>query len=273
MACQYEHPVAPQNLPDDLLKLTLIAHAAGRVIMDVYRSDFESRVKDDRSPVTEADEAAEQLILAQLSKLFPHTAVIAEETAARGFIPQVGAEFFLVDPLDGTKEFIKRNGEFTVNIALIRAGEPVAGVISAPVIDEFYAGQKGIGAFSASIRETEDPAKAQWTCINVVANRAGGPIAIASRSHRDADTEAFIAKANPSDIVSRGSSLKFCAVACGKADLYPRFGRTMEWDTAAGQAILEAAGGSVTDVEGKRLLYGKAANGYANPSYIASSKA
>jgi 3'(2'), 5'-bisphosphate nucleotidase len=252
----------------ELSKLFTIAHAAGRVIMDVYRRDFTTRTKDDRSPVTEADVAAENLILAQLLKSHPQTPVIAEETAASGTIPKINSEFFLVDPLDGTKEFINRNGEFTVNIALIRGSEPVAGVIYAPAIGEAYCGATGTGAFSAQVSEEADSSTAAWTKISVNATRPR-LIAIASRSHRDIETEELLSRIKPAEIVSRGSSLKFCTVASGAADIYPRFGRTMEWDTAAGQAILEAAGGQVTDIQGQRLLYGKTSAGYANPAYIA----
>jgi 3'(2'), 5'-bisphosphate nucleotidase len=248
-----------------------IAHAAGRVIMDIYRSDFASRSKSDASPVTAADEAAEALIIDQLTKLFPYIPVIAEESSARGEAPPVNAEFFLVDPLDGTKEFINRNGEFTVNIALIKNQEPVHGVIYAPATGEAFCGSLATGAFRARVDISDDASKSSWNAIRVNTTRTSAPIAIASRSHVDQHTEAFLMKACPSVRMSRGSSLKFCAIACGEADIYPRYGRTMEWDTAAGQAILEAAGGYVTDMQGNRLLYGKVASNLANPAYLASS--
>jgi len=233
-----------------------LALEAGREIMRIYAAGFTARAKADASPVTEADEAAERLILAGLARIAPGTPVVAEESVSAGRGPRsIGARFFLVDPLDGTKEFVARNGEFTVNIALIENGRPVMGVIHAPVASETYWGD-ATGAFAG---EGE----------RIAARRApmGGPIALVSRSHGNPETEAWLTTQRIAGRRNAGSSLKFCHIAAGMGDLYPRFGRTMEWDTAAGQAILEAAGGSVRDLDGRALAYGKP--GFVNPSYVA----
>ncbi len=259
------------TITPDLMKLVKIAQAAGDTIMGIYKTDFVIVSKLDRSPVTEADQQAETLILAHLAKEWPQTPVIAEENASRGNVPVVGKSFFLVDPLDGTREFAARNGQFTVNIALIENGVPVMGVIYAPALDQMYCGDVTSGAHKSSMRPEDDVVESTWNPIRVAPSRPEGPIAIASRSHRDDQTEAYIAAAKPSAIKNVGSSLKFCAIAEGSADIYPRYGRTMEWDTAAGQAILEAAGGLVRDAAGNRLTYGKVQAGYANPAFFASA--
>lgn len=254
------------------LALVRLAHEAGKVIMAIYAAPIEVSTKADRSPVTEADQKAEDVILAGLKSLFPNIPVVAEESVAKGNIPDIGESFFLVDPLDGTKEFISRNGEFTVNIALIENGAPVFGVVYAPAIDDMYFGRVGKGAICAKIK-TSLP----WAGIgnaSPIATRplpAEGATVLASRSHCDAETEAFIARTKVAKLVSAGSSLKFCKVAAGEADLYPRFGRTMEWDTAAGHAILLAAGGKVVTTDGTPLAYGKESRGFDNPAFIASA--
>lgn len=230
--------------------------------MEIYATDFVAQAKSDASPVTAADVAAEAIILASLRKHFPDIPVIAEEQAAAGHVEKIGARFFLVDPLDGTKEFISKNGEFTVNIGLIENGAPVMGVVYAPALGEMFAGAAGEGA-SRTIKGVTEK-------IETRACPPEGPVVLASRSHRDRETEAFIAKQNCSAITNAGSSLKFCRLAEGKADLYPRFGRTMEWDTAAGHAVLVAAGGSVTNTDGTPFLYGKP--GFANPAFIAKGR-
>ncbi|HUR42889.1 MAG TPA: 3'(2'),5'-bisphosphate nucleotidase CysQ, partial [Aestuariivirga sp.] len=211
------------------------------------------------SPVTEADEAAERIILAGLAEL--NVPVISEEAAAAGRIPAVAEHFFLVDPLDGTKEFISRNGEFTVNIAEIKQGVPVAGVVFAPARARIFWGELGKGAAQGL----------PWSSIHVRKASAEGAIVVASRSHRDAATDEYLSKIKVKSLCSAGSSLKFCLIAAGEADLYPRFGRTMEWDTAAGQAILLSAGGKVLTTEGIPLSYGKRDQGFANPAFIASA--
>lgn len=246
--------------------LALIAIDAGDVMMEIYARNFTVAEKKDRSPVTEADGAAEAVILAALAKLTPDIPVIAEEAFSEGKVPQIGDLFYLVDPLDGTKEFINRNGEFTVNIALIENGEPVAGVVYAPAIERMFTGNARTGAthckVSGSKMGVAEPIK--------VRDARGQPlVAIASRSHRDAKTEEYLNHYNISDIVAAGSSLKFCLVATGEADIYPRHGRTMEWDTAAGHAVLRAAGGDVTRLDGSPFLYGKADEGFANTFFVA----
>jgi 3'(2'), 5'-bisphosphate nucleotidase len=212
------------------------------------------------------------VILAGLKELCPEIPVVAEESVSKGHIPDIGTKFFLVDPLDGTKEFISRNGEFTVNIGLIENGAPVFGVVYAPAIDDMYFGRKGRGAFHTKVKTSEPwPGIKQAVPITTRPLPAEGATVLASRSHCDAETEAFIAKTKVAKLTSAGSSLKFCKLAAGEADLYPRFGRTMEWDTAAGHAILLAAGGKVVTVDGKPLTYGKKSRGFDNPAFIASA--
>ncbi|WP_414635680.1 3'(2'),5'-bisphosphate nucleotidase CysQ [Aromatoleum sp.] len=255
-------------MTDKLLRAELleavmrIAREAGEVVMAVYETDFAVRGKDDASPVTEADERAEAVILAGLAGLTPEIPVVAEEAVAAGRIPQVSERFWLVDPLDGTKEFIKRNGEFTVNIALIEHGEPVLGVVLAPALGLLYGGASGIGAF------VED-GQGRRT-ISCRQPPAEGLTVVASRSHGDAAAlDAFLAGRKVANLVGAGSSLKLCRVAAGEADLYPRLGRTMEWDIAAGHAVLSAAGGTVKTLEGAALRYGKP--GFDNPHFVASA--
>lgn len=224
--------------------------------MEVYHQGVESQEKNDGSPVTEADRRAEAIILAGLADLAAEIAVISEENAESHSI-RAPTRFFLVDPLDGTREFIRMDGKgaFTVNIALIEHGVPVAGVIYAPALDELYWGGRGHGAYfnDAQIStRTPDPSKL---------------VALASRSHRDEQTNQWLADNGISETVSIGSSLKFCLVARGEADIYPRFGPTMEWDTAAGHAILCAAGGKVENPDGSEFIYGKP--GYKNGAFIA----
>ena len=251
------------------------ALAAGAAIMAIYRGPHAIREKADASPVTAADEAAEAVILDILAKAAPGIPVIAEEAVARGCVPQTGRRFFLVDPLDGTKEFIARNDEFTVNIALIEDHEPVAGIVYAPAIGRLFLGTVGQGAREARVTDARPVA---WHDIAVRKPPPEGLTSVASRSHGGPETEAFLSRfpLTGQRLARRllaGSSLKFCLVATGEADLYPRLGRTMEWDTAAGHAVLCAAGGSVTLMDGARLRYGKRARpdapDFANPDFIA----
>jgi 3'(2'), 5'-bisphosphate nucleotidase len=239
-----------------------VARRAGDVILDIYNSDFEVRRKDDASPVTEADEAAERVILPELRALTPEIPIIAEEEVAAGRADTLSGEcFWLVDPLDGTKEFIARNDEFTVNIALIRSGRPVLGVVFAPVLDHMYAGAGGGTASLQAGREDRRP-------IAVRAVPDDGAVMISSRSHGDPDSLAKLtAEIRVSGHRIAGSSLKFCLVAAGEADIYPRYGPTHEWDTAAGDAVLRAAGGSVRTLDGNDLVYGK--KKFLNPQFIA----
>jgi 3'(2'), 5'-bisphosphate nucleotidase len=260
--------IAPSPM---ILNLLNLAQLAGREIMSVYASDFAVYTKSDNSPVTEADEKAEAIILAGLKKSWPSIPVIAEEAAAAGCIPEFENQFFLVDPLDGTKEFLSRNGEFTVNIALIENGKPILGVVYAPAINQMFWGEINVGSAKATVTPDEDIANANWKMITVRALPAEGATVLASRSHRDADTDAYLATLNVKQIIGAGSSLKFCTIAAGEADIYPRFGRTMEWDTAAGHAVLAAAGGKVNQIDGAPLLYGKRERGFGNPAFIASA--
>jgi len=238
-----------------------IARSAGDAILSVYAADFPVRSKPDASPVTDADERAEAIIVAGLARQTPAIPVVSEEAASAGRIPDVGRLFWIVDPLDGTKEFISRNGEFTVNIALIDSGMPVLGVVFAPALGRLYGGAIGVGAFSVD-------AAGSRTIHHVRPVPDGGLTIVSSRSHGD-DTalKRFLAGRQVASSATAGSSLKFCLIASGVADLYPRLGRTMEWDTAAGHAILRAAGGHVTDLHGKEISYGKP--GFENPHFVA----
>lgn len=237
-----------------------IARDAGRLILQVYATDFAVQGKADASPVTEADERAERCIVAALGQLTPKVPIVAEEAAARGETTQPGARFWLVDPLDGTREFVSRNGEFTVNVALIEAGEPVLGVVFEPVANRLYAGVVGQGAW------LQDAAGRR--AIRSRQPSPAGVVLACSRSHGDAAALANWLGARP--VLQRlavGSSLKFGLLAAGQADIYPRLGRTMEWDTAAGHAVLLAAGGQVLDLQGAPLRYGKP--GFENPHFVA----
>lgn len=244
-----------------LAELSAIARIAGNEAMEIYATDFAVHDKDDKSPVTEADERVEAVILQRLAALTPDIPIISEEAAAAGHIPDVDSRFWLVDPLDGTKEFIKRNGEFTINIALIEQGRPVLGVVYAPALDRLFRGAEGIGAFLE-----QGGVCRPITCRAVP---AAGLTVVGSRSHGDAEAmNSFLAGRTVVEQKSAGSSLKFCLVAAGEADLYPRLGRTMEWDTAAGHAVLLAAGGSVNTLDGSALQYGKP--GLDNPHFVAA---
>jgi 3'(2'), 5'-bisphosphate nucleotidase len=246
-----------------LEQLLPVARAAGAEILAVYATDFEVRDKSDSSPVTEADERAEAVILRELAALTPDVPVVSEEAAEAGLVPEAGSRFWLVDPLDGTKEFVSRNGEFTVNIALVEDGRPMLGVVHVPALGRLYGGAAGSGAF------VEDEAGRR----PIACRRApeDGLTIVSSRSHGDADAlEAFLAGRRVASAVTAGSSLKFCLVASGEADLYPRLGRTMEWDTAAGHAVVSAAGGKVSAVSGGDLGYGKP--GFENPHFVAEGR-
>ena len=254
-----------------LRALAEITFDAGAIIMRHYNApSLETRQKEDSSPVTAADEEAEAFILQRLRTAFSGIPIIAEEEAASGRIAAVDAKFFLVDPLDGTKEFINRNGEFTVNIAEIESGKPVRGVVYAPAIGRLFMGEVGVGAWEIK------GDKLDWSAAKPIAARkpaSDGWVAVASRSHRDAKTDEYLAAYKIKDFAAAGSSLKFCLVAAAEADIYPRTGRTMEWDTAAGHAVLTAAGGSVTTLDGGPFLYGKKAEAFANPFFVAKGAA
>lgn len=233
---------------------TAAAIKAGGVIMDVYRDKPEVRYKDDSSPVTIADEMAEAVIAEALTTAYPDIPMIAEEACAAGYMPDTSAgRFFLVDPLDGTKEFVNRSEDFTVNIALIVEGRPIAGVVFAPARGVLYRGN-GSGAEKLIVGADGDIVSRSPIAVRACPEK---PIAVASRSHNSPDTLAFLDKEGVADYRSVGSSLKFCLVAEGEADIYPRFGRTMEWDTAAGDAVVRAAGGKTVGKNGEPLVYGK----------------
>lgn len=243
------------------LTLAGIALKAGAIVMRHY-GKAESWIKGDRSPVTAADQETETFILAELARAFPGVPVVAEEDAAAGNVVKGGARFFLVDPLDGTKEFLTGNGEFTVNIAEVVDGVPVAGVVLAPARDRLFLGDAH-GAFELQADLSAAP-------IRVRTAPAAGWVAVGSRSHNDAETAAFLKRFPVGEFVAAGSSLKFCLVAAGEADLYARHGRTMEWDTAAGQAVLLAAGGTMTLWDGTPFTYGKP--GFENPGFVARGR-
>ena len=247
--------------------LRRLAIEAGAEIMRIYEGpDFDVRAKSDDSPVTAADLAADRVICDGLAAAYPDIAVVTEERAA-SHDADPEAPHFLVDPLDGTKEFIQRRGEFTVNIALVEAGRPVAGVVYAPAIGRLFRTTAAGGAVEETgdfDPETEGPIRA----ITVAAPGPEGLSVVASKSHRDAATDKYIALYDVAGFKSAGSSLKFCLVATGEAHLYPRLGRTMEWDTGAGHAVLEAAGGAVVRFKDEEpLRYGKP--GRDNPHFIA----
>ncbi|WP_235974590.1 3'(2'),5'-bisphosphate nucleotidase CysQ [Stappia albiluteola] len=250
--------------------LNAIAWAAGRVTLSHYRNGTSVQSKADDSPVTLADQQAEDLILAQLKQFFPDVPVVAEEAVSAGNVPPSAGRFFLVDPLDGTREFISGRPDYTVNIALIENGVPVAGVVLAPARGEAFAGSLAAGAYRLEADNAEMNAE---TRIQVRRAPTEALVAVASRSHNSPETEAFLDRLGVTDRVSVGSSLKFCLLACGEADVYPRFGRTMEWDTAAGQAVLAAAGGAVIRTDGTPLAYDKRGQAtdtdFANPDFIA----
>jgi 3'(2'), 5'-bisphosphate nucleotidase len=247
-----------------LHQVEAIARAAGELILQVYGTDFEVRGKADASPVTLADEQAEALITPALRALIPGgpgVPVVAEEAASRGDLPAACERFWLVDPLDGTREFVQRNGEFTVNIGLVHDGQPVLGVVLAPALGRLYAGVPGLGAWLVG----DDGLRQAIRCRPLPA--AGATLAV-SRAYGDAQRLQEWLQGRPvAQRVPAGSALKFGLLAAGQADLYPRFGRTMEWDTAAGHAVLLAAGGQVRDVAGQPLRYGKP--GFENPDFIA----
>ncbi len=241
---------------------------AGRAIIEIYRAGATVSLKPDASPVTEADERAEAIILGHLKAHFPEIPVVAEESVAAGIMPDIaGDEFFLVDPLDGTKEFIAHNADFTVNIALIRDGAPVAGIVYAPARDVAYVAEAGHA-------ERLDIADFRIVARHPIHARLPGTpiVAVASRSHHSSEVDSFLDARGISGCRYSGSSLKFCLLAEGEADIYPRFTRTMEWDTAAGDAILRAAGDMTLGSEDRPLHYGKtneAGERFCNPHFIA----
>jgi 3'(2'), 5'-bisphosphate nucleotidase len=248
-----QHP-SPSRREELLPGIVALAHQAGEAIMAVYRSgDAGATSKADDSPLTLADLASHRAIVAGLKELTPDLPVLSEEAADIPYAERkLWTRYWLVDPLDGTKEFIKRNGEFTVNIALVENGEPVIGVVCAPVLEVCYSAARGAGAFVQRGNSAARP-------IRVKPHQAGQTIkVVASRSHSDARTAALLERIGDHEAISMGSSLKFCLVAEGEAHVYPRLGPTMEWDTAAAHAVVNEAGGTVCDSAGHELRYNKA---------------
>lgn len=252
----------------EMKDLITIAEEAGEAIMKIYSREFSVEMKENKTPLTEADKKSNEIIIKRLKELYPRIPFISEETKATPFMERKEWNFFwLIDPLDGTKEFIKKNDEFTVNIALIERTKPVAGVVYAPAKKLMYAAKKGEGSFKIEggrfIKLEPQKNYTELSHLRVVG----------SRSHNSPETDAFVnrlkAKGKEIEFISSGSSLKICLVAEGKADVYPRFGPTMEWDTAAGHAVLEIAKGKLTEAYSSELLsYNK--ENLLNPFFIAS---
>jgi 3'(2'), 5'-bisphosphate nucleotidase len=243
-----------------------LALEAGAAVMDIYgQDDFAVRAKDDKSPVTVADETADAIIARGLRAEFPDVPLVTEEQAESH--RSAGLRFLIVDPLDGTKEFIQRRGDFTINIALVEGGTPVRGVVYAPAKNRLFLTDAAGRSFEEiGAHDVAHPGAMVRLKVRTPDNSALN--VVASKSHRDAATDAYIGRYRTADFLAAGSSMKFCLVATGEADLYPRLGRTMEWDTAAGQAVLAGAGGRVTLMDGKNpLTYGKP--GYENPHFLA----
>ena len=247
--------------------LASIALAAGEEIMRVYRTDFSVEMKLDASLLTQADGLAEAIILKGLCEAEPDLQVIAEESMAGGNMPEHGSRFALVDPLDGTKEFVAKNGEFTVNIAIIEHGRPVMGVVYAPALRRLFVAESPSHAWQSEAAP-DGPVPQKRAPLRIRPAPADGLTAVASKSHRSPETDTWLARYRVKEIAGAGSALKFCLVAAGEADVYPRLGRTMEWDTAAGDAVLRGAGGCMVRFEDHQpFTYGKP--GFANGFFIA----
>ena len=258
------------HAPQFIHALCQMALDAGALIMQHYRDGVAEEKKADKSPVTQADRDAEILLEKALAKLVPHVQVIGEEACADAMPQHLDDMFFLLDPLDGTREFVAKRDNFTINIGLVQNNHPIAGVIYAPVHEKLYFSGTDCayrllippdGALDIGVAEKLKTKKIDPKGLHI----------IASRSHRGEQTDQMIASLNVKSTIAAASSYKFCLLAEGTADFYPRYGRTMEWDTAAGQAILEAAGGIVTTEDGARFSYGKLARGLDNPSFIAAA--
>lgn len=258
---------APHDDEVAFRQLAAAAIEAGRAIMAVREAGFAVRAKADASPVTEADHRAEAILEAAIMRVAPGVPIVAEEAIAGGHLPAVGDTFFLVDALDGTKDFIGGGSDFTVNVGLVRRGEPVAGVVYAPAAGRLWLATCG--------KAMAGPDLGRLAAIHVRPPDPAQPSIVASRSHRTGETDAFIARFPGSCVVAAGSSMKFAAIAEGEADLYPRLGPTSQWDTAAGDAVLRAAGGKVLTMAGRPLPYGPApgrvgAEAFLNPWFVAT---
>lgn len=255
---------------DSILNKTIeLSLKASMRVLKIYNGPIDVTIKSDDSPLTKADTEAHEIIVKGLSQLTPDILIISEEDMHQHDTPSKTSLFWLVDPLDGTKEFINRNGEFTVNIALIENNNPILGVVCAPALGICYAGIVGKGSFKLNLESPEIKTPIQVASKEAIQSKHILKV-VGSRSHGDASImESFLEYYEKYEFVPAGSSLKFCQIAEGIAHLYPRFGRTMEWDTAAGQAVLMAAGGKVNMLDGTPLLYGKSA--FENPHFIAEA--
>ena len=251
------------NRPELLEHVLGIARDAGKAAMQIYNKDFAVEYKDDKSPVTDADLAAHRVIVSALQTLTPEIPILSEESAQISLdTRQQWQRFWVVDPIDGTKEFIKKNGEFTVNIALVENDTPVLGVVDAPALGVSYLAAKGLGAF-----KQEGEARIE---LKVTRKPNEGLIrVVGSRSHPSDELAAFLARFDEVEMMPKGSSLKLCMVAEGSADIYPRLGPTSQWDTAAGHAVAQEAGASVTTLEGQPLRY-QQQQSYLNPYFVVS---
>ena len=257
------------KLVHDLLPAVL---EAGRLEMKYYASDIEVERKDDRSPVTEADRAAEVILVNALKEAVPNVPIVAEEMVSGGAIPEISDTFFLVDPLDGTREFINKRDEFTINIGLIAGGQPCFGIVYAPALGQLFATIAGNKAVECQLSPETHFSSLEALDLKPIRSRtvdADRLVAFASRSHTNDATKAFLERYKVQETRQAGSSLKFCLIARGEADVYPRLGPTCEWDTAAGHAVLTSAGGSVIELDGGPLAYGKREAKFLNPHFIA----
>ncbi|MFA5901228.1 MAG: 3'(2'),5'-bisphosphate nucleotidase CysQ [Hyphomicrobium sp.] len=246
--------------------------AAGRIEMRHFATDVEVETKADTTPVTIADQEAEVVLTQALHLAAPGVPVIAEEAVSAGCVPAVEDAFFLVDPLDGTRAFIKGSPEFTINVGLVVGGRPIFGIIYAPALDQLYVTVGAGEAVEATLSPHDEVTSLSQLALKPLATRQPDPkalVAFASRSHAAQSTDEFLSHLAIAEKRKASSSLKFCLIARGEADLYARLGQTSEWDTAAGQAILAAAGGCVTTLDGAPLSYGKREGGYANPQFVA----
>jgi len=249
------------NRADLVEPVVALARLAGDAIMEVYATDFDVQAKDDDSPLTQADMASNRVIDKGLRELTPDIPIISEESGLPPYAERYSwPTYWLIDPLDGTKEFVSRNGEFTVNIALIERKRPVLGVVHVPVSGKTYTGCEGVGA---AVREGDGTSRSI-----AVARESASPLrVVGSRSHRGASLDTFLGRLGDVEMLPMGSSLKFCIVAEGKADIYPRLGPTSEWDTAAAQAVVEQAGGAVLELDGRPLAY-NAKEDILNPHFL-----
>lgn len=257
------------NLEKYAKAINELSRKAGDAVMEIYEKDFAIYDKSDSSPLTEADLAAHTILVEGLNALTPDIPVLSEESNSNEQIDRFSWEtYWLIDPLDGTKEFIKKNGEFTINVALIVSGQPVFGVVYAPAIDVLYWGAEGEGAF-----KQEGEAEPAPITVNTAPSVNTGWKVVGSRSHQSDEFKTFMEKLPEADIIAMGSSLKLCLVAEGKADLYPRLGLTSEWDTAAAHAVVLAAGGQVLSAEDMNpLIYNTRKDTLLNPHFIVCSE-